>query len=203
MKTAVGEFLDWLPGELKYSARKAGYDKKIERAKLPTTDPRSMYGFLATEWSNHQVLKSQGAHYKSFHGMSAQLQLAKFAAGLFDKAALANWLIADSDATQANFATIAERTAAEAADMLPARRGEENVVSRPFDETLFAYGVTGIMEATVRTVELTGPERIKSAEELRSIAIDLGGVATNCYIVYAHEHLTPDQYTLPASEPAG
>ena len=89
---ALNQFALWIPGELEYSARKACYDKKVARAQLPIDDPRSVHSFLGSEWHHFQMAHRQGVDYYNFHGKSAQLQLAKFAAGLFDKAALSVWI---------------------------------------------------------------------------------------------------------------
>lgn len=202
MITAVGEFISWLPGELEYSARKAGYDKKVERAKLPTDDPRSIYGFLGAEWNNHQLLRNQGALYKPFHGMSAQLQLAKFAAGLFDKAALATWIQAGIQPSEAEFVAAAKLTSSQITETLPHQRGELSVydiLENPFDSTPFAEGVALMMKKIVNVVELEGARRWDMAIDLREHAIGLGGLATNCYTVFANENLSERQYVLPKS----
>jgi hypothetical protein len=201
-RTAIEGFIHWLPGELVYSARKAGYDKKIERARLPLFDPRSVHGFLGTEWHNYQLLKAQGAHYKPFHGMSAQLQLAKFAAGLFDKAALAVWLASGTEASEENFVAAAEQIGSEVTDLLPAPRGQlgpYGYIDRPFEETPFSEGIAQIMQTIVEVTRLEGAKKMTAGARLKATTINLGGLAANCYLVYGHEHLTAEQYNLPVS----
>ncbi len=195
-------FAEWLPGELVYSATKAGYDKKIGRAHLPIDDRLSIYGHLGDEWHNYQLASKQGAHYMPFHGKSGQLQLAKFAAGLYDKVALGEWMQSGTDATIDNFVIAARATAAKVVAELPTGlgTGSSELLKTPFEETAFAPGIAALMESITKAAELDGQDRTAEIEKFTGIARALGDRAFEAYRYYAFAHLQADQYALPASE---
>lgn len=200
---AVNEFKAWLPGELTYSATKAGYDKKLGRAKLDPQDRSSVHGFLGAEWDNFRLLSFQGAHYKPFHGMSGQLQLAKFAAGIFDKIAVGRWLSSADPDTNHAFVRHAGLTADHVVGTEPWRGVEvdDKLLQQPFSETVFSAGVIRIMQ---RLVELeacqTGEDSKELLDDLVNNTMALGGMATACYMRYAELSLGHDQLVIPNSD---
>lgn len=201
----VDDFERWLPGELVYSATKAGYDMKIPRAILPIEDPRSMYGFLGTEWFTFQSMRRAGNHHSDEHAKSAQLQLAKFAAGLFDKAGIASWMMSGAEPTTDQFTAHARIVADEVIDIGPLALTSgfgSKTIDRPFEDTPFSEGVRQIMRAiAVSTSEDTpGNERWEILMNLKNRAMFLGGAAAHTYVQYAEADLTPDQYVLADSQ---
>ena len=70
---AMDQFTRWLPGELRYSAEKGGYDKKIERARKAPADPQSIRGFLGQEWHSFRSALTDEFYYAPDHRKSAQL----------------------------------------------------------------------------------------------------------------------------------
>jgi len=200
--TASDEFGLWLPGELVYSACKAGYDKKIERAKKPPEDRQSIYGFLGSEWDNHRFLASQGAHYQPRHSMSAQLQLAKFAAGLFDKVSLGAWHRSGAEAKKDHFIAAANQMGKQLLEVLPFEPDPEaaETLNQPFKETYFAPGVLRIMRGIALASELSADIQTEVISHYQATALKLGVRAAGCYLYYAQTQLTEDQYCLPVSE---
>jgi hypothetical protein len=199
---ATKQFELWLPGELVYSATKAGYDKKIQRAHLPIEDPASIYGFLGSEWFTHQQMKQAGNHHADQHQKTAQLQLAKFAAGLFDKAALGLWLASGKVADTASFVGSAKDAAALVSQTEPweAVVRPLDFIDAPFEETPFAEGIAGIMKDIVSVGSAIGTERKRVCTDIIYSSLALGGVATKCYQSYAESYLQPEELLLPASE---
>lgn len=199
---AVRAFGEWLPDELVYSAEKAGYDRKITRAKLPLDDRQSMYGFLSTEWFNHQHFKREGVHHVPHHGMGAQLQLAKFAAGLFDKVALAKWQASSQASTTDVFRRVASETATWVRERAPWNHAPDptDFIDAPFGETPFAEGVHRIMSGIVMVENTDGIEREAASKALVSTAMDMGGLAVRCYDMYAQTYLQEHELILPRSE---
>ncbi len=202
----LNTFLDWLPGELAYSAKKAGYDKKIERARLPNDDPRGMYGFLSQEWHTHQLMRQAGNHHADSHKKTAQLQLAKFTAGLFDKAAIARWMAHGFEPGEDAFLKHAEFVGEYVKEYDPGgpafigfNPSEE--LSKPFEKTLFAGGFQGIMQRIVKIVDTQdAPNNTGRMTDLYPYAISYGRSAVQCYLSYAEHDLRPDQYALATSE---
>ncbi len=207
-ETPAQHFAYWLPGELEYSARKAGYHEKIRRAALPTEDPQCMYNFLANEWFQHRTLLNQGVHYLPFHGMSAQLQAAKFAAGLFDKVAIVDWLGTHREATTDEYVFSGRWVAAQrqkgiynSGDMV-ALRTDFTEFGDTIEDTPFAEGILQVMEDVTKAARIRDQLNIggHSAKRYSGAAERLAWLATHYYVSYAHEYLTPEQYELPISE---
>lgn len=205
---AIAEFELWLPGELEYSARKAGYDRKIKRAALPAADADSMYGFLSSEWFTFQSMRREGNHYQPYHGKSAQLQLAKFAAGLFDKAALGAWMLSGDPVDEEVFVQYAKmQTEAGPMVLVEAEDQVSQTLEKDFERTLFADGVSMIMDLiTSASIDYQHPSefiREGAKEDLSRLigcANTLGEYALQCYGLYASRTLELEQLTLPASE---
>lgn len=200
---ALDEFKTWLPGELVYSVTKTSYDEKINRAARPIEDPRSIYGFLGSEWFTHQDRKQKGAHHVPFHGKSAQLQLTKFAAGLFDKVGVGLWLSSGDEASEATFVGSAADAVVLVLDVEPWQDNQTplNFLDAPFDETPFATGIQTIMHNIVEAQGAdTNTERRRLCREFIQSSLELGGLATRCYQAYAETYLQPHQLILPQSE---
>lgn len=205
--TPAGEFEKWLPGELVYSVRKAGYNTKIGRASLPVSDRRSMYGFLGAEWHNHQLMRRAGNHHADEHQITAQLQLAKFASGLFDKAALAVWMISGAEPSEDRMVAAAEETAFQIVRIQPweKQRDEdpEKILECDFEETPFAPAIEEAMQVIGRTADLEVTSVRKEAPQLFKSMLTVGGLATSCYFQYAQDCLTEDELRLPPSQLVG
>ncbi len=205
----LAAFETWLPGELEYSARKAGYDKKIERARLPLDDNRSIYGFLGSEWFAFQRLRRLGVQHLDEHAKSAQLQLAKFAAGLFDKAALGLWMISGGSADEESFVAAAQQQADLIRVSTPWEQHQQNkkefanTLDAQFEQTIFSFGIERLMQMISNVADRTDSEREKDTERLIGNAMLLGGYATRCYETYAYMDLAPEQYDLPISRLEG
>jgi hypothetical protein len=207
---ALEHFEEWLPGELIYSGTKQGgaYNTRLERAKRGTGD-RSMYSFLSDEWSMAQDQLKRGFIHAPDHRKSAQLQQAKFASGLFDKAATANWLLAGKPSAPAAMAKVAHHTAQEILEIRPweqvrtAAFYPEIEVVQPFKNTLFRGGILALQLNFVNaTNELRPTKRSELLEVTKTNAIMLGGMAALCYEAFANAHLSPDQYLLAPSQHA-
>lgn len=196
-------YRQWLPDELRYSAKKAPYQRKIQRAALPLESADSMYGFIGGEWHTFQLMKEQGAHYMPFHGKSAQLQLAKFSAGFFDKYALGTWMLDDPTKTKNAVDRAAAITAGELLDTNPwdgVQEDTEKLLELPFEETPFAYGLERIMQKITTANVSPIPERAEHIAPFQAVALEMGSLAAACYMTYAEKYLTPDQYALPVSQ---
>lgn len=199
-------FVAWLPGELVYSAEKKGYDEKIKRAHRLIDDPTSIYGFLSGEWFNFRLAAKQGAHYQPSHGKSGQSQLAKFAAGLFDKVALGRWMVSGAEADPEQFKTFAQKTADEILKSDPKPWEDpsyyhQNYLANRFEDTPFHEGVIEIMRGIVRADQQQEATIVQSeVSKFSELAITLGGRATALYLVYAISNLTLDQHEIPKSE---
>lgn len=204
-------FLNWLPGELVYSAKKAPYPEKIRRANLAIDDPQSVHTFLSAEWFHHRFMRDAGKHHSDEHEKTAQLQLAKFAAGLYDKAALARWLAADDEARDGLFVIHALDTAnaahdfhrSDPADVLPEIVDHaRQELALPFEHTVFNNQVISIMGlmTTAANALPDSFERQDTSEELFEVAFSLGHYALDCYEAYATDYLEPEQYSLAQSE---
>lgn len=202
VESPIDGFTKWLPGEMVYSAKKAGYDKKIGRAQMDPSDRLSMHGHLSEEWFAYRFASSQGAHYMPFHGKSGQLQLAKLSAGLFDKAALGMWMAEGSAPTESNFARIAHETAEEIVGRAPWNDSEVDpaMLLVDFEDTPFAPGIKMIMAGISSAVDVSGEMQIEAIAEFSEHAIRLGGLAASAYELYALGNLTQEQYVLPASQ---
>ncbi len=202
-------FEAWLPVELEYSARKAGYDKKIERARLPLDDNRSIYGFLGSEWFAFQHLRRLGVHHLDEHAKSAQLQLAKFAAGLFDKAALGLWLISGGSADEESFVEAARQQADLIHVTTPWEQHQQSnsefelVLDTSFERTIFSTGIKNLMQQICVAADRNGARHEQDTERLINNATVLGGYAVRCYEEYASMDLTAEQYVLPVSQLEG
>lgn len=206
----IQEFKTWLPGELTYSARKAGYASKVDRASRDPEDRTSMHGFLGTEWHNYQNLWREGVLHIPGHAMSAQLQLAKFAAGLFDKAALGDWVLAGQPADEAEVVGIAEVRAAKILREEPWLQHEQDVrslLTTPFESSVFSNGVKMIMKLITQamphvnsTHDFMKDGAIEDIERMTTNALLLGGQAVGCYELFAVENLADDQQAIPNSQ---
>jgi len=201
-------FAYWLPGELEYSAQKAGYKEKIRRAGLHINDPQSMYNFLGSEWYQHRQLMKQGVHYMPFHGKSAQLQAAKFAAGIFDKVAVIEWLGSGADATIDNYMFEARWTGTrqgrgiyDYGDQLALVEDFSDYGDR-IEDTPFDEGVVNVMVAV--TMAASDKDRLRAERGLKrsyvDVASSLAHLATRYYVNYAQTYLAPEQYELPISQ---
>ncbi len=201
--TAMLEFERWLPAELDYSARKAGYDKKIARAKLPDSDRTSIYGFLGTEWHNFQLLHRQGKDHDPQGSMTAQLQLAKFAAGLFDKFGLGIWLKSGHSADEFSFRAAAEATAQIVLNERPWKfllnANPDEILQTPFEETPFSHNVLDIMRGIARASDLPPGERDVTVKSFSDVAFISGGLAVCCYKAFAEANLSDNQLPIPIS----
>lgn len=203
--TSIEGFKQWLPGELRYSAEKAPYPRKIQRASMPAENPDSMYGFISEEWHAFQLQKKNGAYYMPFHGKSAQQQLAKFSAGFFDKYALATWMQDTVKSTMNAMDRAAAITAGFLLDTNPwedVRVDTETLLELPFEDTPFAEGLIKIMRGIVTAEASPESERIEHAETFKSVALDMGALAARCYVTYADTYLSTDQFAIPPSQHA-
>lgn len=195
---ALREFTHWLPGELRYSALKAGYNKKVERAHLPLEDISSVYGFLGAQWHHFQMLHNQGRDHLPFHSKTAQSQLAKVAVGLFDKVALGQWLIRPDRSEEDDFTMFADLASAHVLAEQPWLGQAPIAIDQPFEDTPFA---TGLVDITQDIVTLTAdPSDLFARMRLYKTTMSLGARATVTYVDFAAQFLTAEQQALPASE---
>lgn len=201
----IEAFKRWLPGELEYSVAKADYPEKIRRAGLSIDDGQSIYHFLGQMWFTYQFMMSGGNHHTETDVKSAQSQLAKFAAGLYDKAALGRWMLLDNlPATPEVFqdtAQIAGETMAKRHRWRFITTDLAEVINKSFADTPFAEGVLKISEdITTASITTNQTERIKVVTDFSDLAEEMGGLAVRCYDLYAGEFLDPSEYELPVSE---
>ena len=199
--TALNEFTSWLPAELRYSARKTGYDKKLNRARLPVEDGRSMHTFLGSEWEHARLLHDQGADYAPHHGKSAQLQYAKFSAGLFDKAAMTIWLWGARFEEERRYVTSAQYIGHRFKEGRVWHNEQPVNIDTPFIETPYYDGIAAIMHDMVSVVD--GRSCPADYNRLLTRALSLGSQAALSYVSFASQHLTSEQQVLPMSELAG
>jgi hypothetical protein len=193
----------WLPSELLYSARKAPYPNKIQRAARPPEDEQSIYGFLGQEWYHHHRARRKGFHYSPSHAKSAQLQAAKFAAGFFDKVALVEWLREGKPSEDDALVQLADETAREIIFEEPWMEysfSPETLKSDLIRKTPFGRDVEDLMKWIVLSANTKGNEQKDAMVMAYDTAMYLGGAATSYYFQYAAEYLQPDQYELPASQ---
>lgn len=191
-------FCDYLPDEMEYSARKTGYNLKVERAKLPPEDRTSTYGFLAQEWANAQLLHEQGADYRPDYGMSTQLQLAKFAVGLFDKVGVYNWLVSGVQTSPDEFAHVAIHTARLVVAEAPWKDADPVDMTLRFDQTPFSEGIKSVME-DIQGLSSEHGDRTIGARLFNNV-MNLGARAAATYIEFADDFLKPEQLVIPRSK---
>lgn len=202
----------WLPGELHYSAEKAPYRSKVERARLPLSDPQSIYGFLGQEWENFRFFAGAGVHHATEPGVkSGQQQLAKFTAGIVDKIAIGHWLEHGHPETAAGLRTV-QKAAVRSVDYPTVHAFDRKwhdadyarLLDEAFEETPFGQRyIPNIMECMTLAVENeTATVGRVARDELVSTGIEAARMAIRCYGMYAAEHLTAAQLSLPASLPA-
>ena len=206
---ALREIERWLPGELAYSAAKAPYEKKVERAALPLSDSRSIYGFLGQEWTVFRRMADAGHHHSDQEGVkTGQQQLAKFYSGLMDKAALGFWLKQGRPVTDSELQAAQHQAISDSYKKPPhsIHRGMndadyEAVLDQNFEDTLFAkLYIPNIMETiTCATAAHTPQTRKFAAIEVIDTALDASQMALKCYLAYAALHLESDQLALPVS----
>ncbi len=192
----LSEFCSWLPGELIYSAKKAPYNKKLERAELPIDDGKSVVSFLGTEWFNAGMLRKQGALYSPEHAKSAQGQFAKFAAGIFDKAILVKWIMAGKPTDVDEMIDIA-RQHTPAIQMQITDEGLPKMTIPDLDasyDTAFRDDIVSIQ----RGIAELNPGANEDAVVLANKITATGLTATACYVKFATE-LNDNQLTIPAS----
>lgn len=209
---SLDQFTFWLPGELKYAAlkggaqvgyEKSGYADRIRRAALGSNDG-SMYTFLGTEWHAAGQAHANGFRHSTEHAKSAQLQYAKFAAGLFDKYVAARWLKANLPATREEYEISSTIGATAIISQKPWEYEYKNFspaeeLEKPFEDTLFASAILDLQTGFVDAAHTQTDERKKLLDDVATLALNLGGKATQCYIAYVDTHLTPEQYLLPQS----
>lgn len=206
----LNEFIGWLPGELEYSVRKAPYNKKLERAQLNITDGRSMFNFLATEWHHAQLLANQGAHYAPNHQKTAQLQFAKFAAGIFDKYGMVDWMQMGQPEDIEQMVRHSKVAAGRASSSLrhPSsmshtdRGDSEAFLDRYHFELPFGLKFEeGVAKMQNDIVELARSEpSISDYGVVKANILKLGVRATASYLSFANANLLEGQLVLPASE---
>jgi hypothetical protein len=206
LKGPIDYFSKWLPGELRYSAEKAPYGKKLLRAAIDPKEDGSITRFLSAEWFQAQRLSKLGSHSAESHQMTAQLQYAKFAAGLYDKASLAVWLRNGDPHNQSSREIAIKRTLKSINDKEPWKRNSftllyppADLLNAPFGETPFSRNIPLIQEMIVELNNSSGDD-LETFNELFSNAINLGGLATAVYCEYALKHLQEDEYKLPNSQ---
>ena len=143
--SAKEHFDQWLVGgehmgEAEYSVRKAPFQDKLTRAKNG-----QIQSFLGNEWLHAGQLREQGKHHSDQHEKTAQLQFAKFAAGLVDSVALIDWFktgqLTDSD-SQVHLAKFAaERFTQEQVPEAAFDTDPTVLLTAPFEDTLFYPGI--------------------------------------------------------------
>jgi hypothetical protein len=201
---ALPAFMEWLPGELEYSAKKAPYARKLVRAKLPIEDPQSVVSFLSNEWHHAQFLKRRGKLHSRNHEKTAQLQYAKFAAGIFDKVALIYWIAnnkpKDDTAVDMITALCTKRSLSilrHPTSLFYNSSGLLNGVDPdlPYD---FAFG--GDLNSLQKSInDFDNDKSNRSPEILITTTLSLGIRATAAYLNFADANLSPDQYFLAPS----
>lgn len=208
----LAEFERWLPGELEYSAKKAGYPDKVSRAKRSPDDGRSMVTFLGKEWANFQMMRDAGSHHSDQHQITAQLQLAKLAAGYFDKVALGEWLLAggevpeDPDVAKEFFGAIGLAKGVEIVDDAPWQSFQqsaddfERTMALPFDDMVLGRGTRMMADRIANVADRTDEEAEYAIRLMMSSATILGGYATRCYEQYAATYLSADEFSLADSQ---
>ena len=212
-------FTTWLPGELEYSREKVPYPDQIRQAALPLSDRGSMYGLLGAEWDSYNSLIDEGNLHASNRGMRVQLQLAKFAAGIFDKALVLESLlpyvksltIDGSDQFRQirnSLRIMGSRYREYGYDVSPETIGDQ---TGTFENT-FGPGVIDMMsniraaaegfgernEGTILDYEAQTQRNLKDSESVRALGMDAMGL----YLDFTVIHLNNDQLILPTSEHA-
>lgn len=204
----IDYFSTWLPGELAYSAHatKGPYKKKLERAAIDPSDDGSITRYLSSEWFQARRLSDLGVHAADRHQMTAQLQFAKFAAGLFDKASVAIWLgVNEREDPQSTDTAILQtiqkynETRPWATSPYLLTNSPEELLDKPFEETPFATGIPLIQEMLVELDQSSGGNK-ETMEQLIANTMALGGLATAAYGEYANTYLNPDEFWLPTSQ---
>ncbi len=197
------EFKAWLPGELNYSREKAPYGKKIQRAELPITDNQSIYGFMGQEWTHANLLREQGALYAEGHRKTAQLQYAKFAAGLLDKVGVIDWITAGKPCDQESLTTITNNVVDEYMPKLWLPTSENSLDSPlthtlSFEETIFA---TEILPKIQRSIveHNEGSLSEKGVIQIRADIFDATTEAAYAYMSFAWHSLQSNQLSLSPS----
>lgn len=199
--SALEQFNAWLPGELEYSVRKAPYPQKLDRISLGD-GPGSTYDFLGTQWHRAKMMRDAGNHHAKHHQITAQLQLAKFAAGLYDKVAMVHWLAHKTDTTDIDLQLLcAKQTAFDAIregyqTMVPEDYQPLKALEQRFEDTIFAPKILDFQQR-LHLVDRSDDSELRA---IASDVIQIGQIATYTYIWYAGTQLTPDQYVLAQSE---
>lgn len=198
---ALEYFCDWLPNEMEYSARKAGYDRKIKRAHLDPEDETSMRGILGQEWFHFRFAHNRGFDYSPDYAKSAQQHLAKLAAGLFDKVALYNWMVSGLPAQTDEFVYIAEKTSGLlVADLVKKFETDKPVpvdTGLDFVQTPFSEGLKNLMNEIV-TISADPGDKVTGAKLFHN-ALDMGTRATATYVSFAVQNLSVEQSVIPRS----
>ena len=199
-------FKEWLPGEMRYIAKKHPYVSLVEDSRRPADDPRSINGRLSGEWFIHQFMRRHGNHHAPTHQKTAQSQLAKFAAGLFTTAAVARWIANGSEPETEAYLVQADRVAETVCQstltgMDIGRFNPAAEIDKPYEETVFQNGVISLMRRIVMISEAADTtRRPEQASALNFDALSYGQMALQCYVAYARTDLTPDQYYLAPSQ---
>ena len=186
----------WLTGELEYGARQIGYLERLKQMDLPIEDELSLFALAKRQWQNFRKARQPEV---------AQLQLAKFAACMFDKAGVALWLFRDLPDEPAAYVRSAEATAEEIIRRKPWEQLEFDATKelrKSFNDTAFAPGIRSIM-ADASAITSLDPDadfqRAGTTGRLFMDSVDLGAKAVACYVDYTAAHASPRSYALPIS----
>lgn len=204
-------FLTWLPGELEFEAQKTAYTHTIKRARLPLGDAESLLTTLGQRWQEYRELSDQGLHFTDEPGaQSGQQQLAKFTAGIVDKIVVGQWIKFGQKYTPAhNFRarqtafTSLFREAAHPLNRHWRRADYEALLQQDFVDTPFAERYIPNIAECLAIASMDGQTeaiRIIAANEAVTWGAEAGRMALKCYSIYAAEHLSEEQFTLPVSQ---
>ncbi len=189
--SALEQFTIWLPGELEYSVRKAPYTDKLPRT-YRGTDPTSTYGFMGTQWFRSKMMRNAGNHHSTEHQVTGQLQLAKFAAGIFDKVAMLEWIKNGMTPELDAQIACANKTATGILPLLTAHEHLGNLpdplaeLEKGFEDSIFSQPLLVIQNKIGEVAQSHDATELKQAQ---ADATALGLLATQPYVAYAEYYL--------------
>lgn len=205
VRAAYEHFLDWLPGELETLVAERPYPATLEQARLNPVDSGSMVASLGADWNTAQLLARDGRHHDRLDQETAQLQFAKFAAGVFDKFGLLDWLGSGrpEDPEAMNRYARAAASCAVSAIRHPSGLGGGDtaalqLVDKVDHELPFAFLFEGNLAALQRGINhaVESQPNPDTINRLKKSALNLGLRATAGYINYAHRNLSLDELAL-------
>ena len=207
---AVDALLEWLPSELCYSAQVEPYTEKVDFANLDINSSESMFKSLGQKWYDFQIYSAGGRHHsKNPTEKTGQQQLAKFVAGLVDKAALGTWLNPFVQSSPnpiilaIDLAVDEIRSGVNLSQDNLSTEDYKELMDMDFPQTPFADDMAAITDLITTNFDESKPKFIKliGNQRITGLAITSARLAIGCYDTYVAEcRLEPAQYELPISQ---